>query len=113
MDTKSQKSFGGSTSMPLEAAHQQNIPSIDLPKGGGAIKGIEEKFQMNPVTGSLTLTIPIPTSPSRNGFSPTLAVSYDSGNGNSIFGLGWQMPLPSITRKTDNVIPQYNDGVDS
>ena len=27
-------------------------PSISLPKGGGAIKGIGEKFAANPVTGT-------------------------------------------------------------
>lgn len=26
------------------------VPSISLPKGGGAIKGIDEKFSVNPIT---------------------------------------------------------------
>jgi hypothetical protein len=43
-------------------------PSVSLPKGGGAIKGIGEKFAANPVTGTGSLTIPLPLSPGRSGF---------------------------------------------
>ena len=34
-------------------------PVVSLPKGGGAIAGIREKFSMNPVTGTGSLSIPI------------------------------------------------------
>jgi len=54
------------------------IPSISLPKGGGAIQGIGEKFAANPVTGTGTMTVPIATSPARSGFGPQLSLSYDS-----------------------------------
>jgi RHS repeat-associated protein len=92
---------------------QQAAPSISLPKGGGAIKGIGEKFAANPVTGTGSLTVPIATSPGRSGFGPQLSLSYDSGAGNGPFGLGWQLSLPSITRKTDKGIPRYNDADES
>jgi RHS repeat-associated protein len=84
-------------------------PTINLPKGGGAIKGIGEKFAANPVTGTGYMTVPIATSPCRSGFGPQLGLSYDSGAGNGSFGFGWQLPLPSITRKTDKGLPQYRD----
>ena len=45
-------------------------PSITLPKGGGAIRGIGEKFAANPVTGTGSMTVPIATSPGRSGFGP-------------------------------------------
>ena len=45
-------------------------PTISLPKGGGAIKGIGEKFAANPATGTGSLTVPIATSPGRVGFGP-------------------------------------------
>ncbi len=32
-------------------------PSLSLPKGGGAIRGIGEKFTTNPATGTGTLTV--------------------------------------------------------
>ncbi|EIJ33096.1 SpvB/TcaC N-terminal domain-containing protein [Thiothrix nivea] len=88
-------------------------PAISLPKGGGAIRGMGEKFAANPVTGTGSLSVPIATSPGRNGFGPQLALSYDSGAGNGIFGLGWNLALPSITRRTDKGLPQYRDGENS
>jgi RHS repeat-associated protein len=90
-----------------------HAPAISLPKGGGAIRGIGEKFSANPVTGTGTLTVPIFTSPGRSGFGPQLSLSYDSGAGNGPFGLGWRLALPSITRKTDKGLPRYFDAEES
>src|SRR5829696_2570972 len=82
-------------------------PSVALPKGGGAIRGIGEKFAANPVTGTGSMTVPIATSPGRSGFGPQLALAYDSGAGNGTFGFGWTLAVPAITRKTDKGLPQY------
>jgi RHS repeat-associated protein len=90
-----------------------HAPSLSLPKGGGAIRGIGEKFTANPVTGTGALTVPIATSPGRSGFGPQLSLSYDSGSGNGPFGLGWSLSLPSITRKTDKGLPRYQDAYES
>jgi RHS repeat-associated protein len=84
-------------------------PQISLPKGGGAVRGIGEKFAANPVTGTGSMSVPIATSPGRSGFGPQLSLSYDSGAGNGSFGFGWSHSLPSITRKTDKGLPQYLD----
>jgi RHS repeat-associated protein len=88
-------------------------PAIAVPKGGGAIRSIGEKFAANPVTGTGSLSVSIPTSPGRSGFGPQLALSYDSGAGNGPFGFGWQLSLPSITRKTDKGLPSYRDDEES
>ena len=88
------------------------VPSISLPKGGGAIKGIDEKFSVNAVNGTSSFSIPLPFSPAR-GVSPSLNLSYNSGAGNGIFGLGWNLSLGSIKRKTDKGLPQYLDYIDS
>ena len=88
------------------------IPSITLPKGGGAIKGISEKFSVNAVNGTTSFSIPLPFSAAR-GVSPETNLSYDSGAGNGIFGLGWSMGLTSIKRKTDKELPRYIDASDS
>src|SRR6185503_20115221 len=90
-----------------------SAPSVSLPKGGGAIKGIGEKFAANPVTGTGSLTIPLPLSPGRSGFTPALSLSYDSGAGNGPFGFGWSVGYPSITRRTDRGLPQYLDNKES
>jgi RHS repeat-associated protein len=88
---------------------QFSAPQINLPKGGGAIRGIGEKFSANAVTGTGSLSIPIAVSPARSGFSPQLSLQYDSGSGNGPFGMGWALSAPSITRKTDKGLPQYRD----
>src|SRR5664279_2137246 len=76
-------------------------PPISLPKGGGAIRGIGEKFSVNSVSGTGSLSVPIAASPGREGFGPNLSLNYDSGAGNGPFGLGWSLSLPAITRRTD------------
>ncbi|MBS1914586.1 MAG: toxin [Bacteroidetes bacterium] len=88
-------------------------PSITLPKGGGALKGIGEKFAANPVNGTGSMSIPIDVSHSRSDLQPALTLSYDSGSGNEPFGLGWHLTLPNITRKTDKGLPQYQDARES
>src|SRR5215475_3175076 len=88
-------------------------PTLELPKGGGAVRGIGEKFAANPVTGTASLSVPIATSPGRAGFGPQLSLSYDSGSGNGPFGFGWSLSLPQITRRTDKGLPKYDDANES
>jgi len=87
-------------------------PSVSLPKGGGAIRDIGEKFAVTAATGTASLAVPVATSPGRAGFGPSLSLEYDSGAGNSPFGLGWHISLPAITRKTDKGLPRYHDDPD-
>jgi hypothetical protein len=35
-----------------ESRHSVSAPAISLPKGGGAIRGIDKKFVANPITGT-------------------------------------------------------------
>jgi RHS repeat-associated protein len=81
-------------------------------KGGGAIRGIGEKFATNPATGTASMSVPLATSPSRSGFSPELSLSYDSGSGNGPFGFGWTLSVPAIARKTDKGLPRYTESGD-
>jgi hypothetical protein len=90
-----------------------SFQAISLPKGGGAIRGIGEKFAANPTTGTASISVPVATSPGRGGFGPELSLSYDSGSGNGAFGLGWTLSLPYIVRKTDKGLPQYDDANES
>jgi hypothetical protein len=88
-------------------------PAISLPKGGGAIRGLGEKFAANPVTGTGSMTVPIGISPGRSGFGPQLSRSYDSGYGNGPLGFGWSLSIPAVTKKTDKGLPQYRDAEES
>src|SRR5258708_3094046 len=108
----SQREGDSNMSVP-EQKGQVAAPSISLPKGGGAIRGMGEKFAANPVTGTGSMTVPIATSPGRSGFGPQLSLSYDSGAGNGPFGFGWNLAVPSITRKTDKGLPLYRDAEES
>src|SRR5215208_3763205 len=88
-------------------------PSITLPKGGGAVRGIGEKFAANAVTGTGSMTVPLPTSAGRAGIGPQLALSYNSGSGNDAFGFGWSLSTPAISRRTDKGLPRYADAAES
>src|SRR5262245_60831514 len=114
----SAKDLGTSPSPPSQSSSAQPsfavaAPKIELPKGGGAIRGIGEKFSANPLTGTATFSVPIVASPARNGFEPKLTLSYDSGSGNGPFGFGWTLALPAITRRTDKGLPRYLDTEES
>jgi hypothetical protein len=95
----------------LEDSPDQPIsaPTVSLPKGGGAIRGIGEKFSANPVTGTGSLSVPVFTKAARSDFFPKLSLSYDSGAGNGPFGLGWNLSVPAVTRKTEKGLPRYAD----
>ncbi|TMQ05472.1 MAG: hypothetical protein E6J91_40500, partial [Deltaproteobacteria bacterium] len=67
-------------------------------------------FSTNPATGTASVTVPIFFSEGRGKFCPQLALSYDSGAGNGVFGLGWSIGLPSISRRLDKRLPRYDDG---
>src|SRR3954468_7238169 len=85
---------GGEADRGGKESSQIHAPSISLPKGGGAIRGISEKFGATSVTGTGSTSIPIALSPGRAGFGPQLSLSYDSGSGNGPYGIGWNLSLP-------------------
>jgi hypothetical protein len=85
------------------------LPSISLPVGGGALRAIDEKFSVNAVNGTCNVTIPLPLSKARSSLGSSLTLDYNSGSGNTVFGLGWSLNLPSIQRRTDKQLPLYQD----
>lgn len=91
----------------------QAAPKIEVPKGGGALRGIGETFRNNPVTGSSGLEIPLGFPPGRGGLGPSVGLSYDSGAGNGVFGMGMLLSVPSVRRKTDQQLPRYRDSLAS
>ncbi len=100
---------GGATGDGSDSLAVGGLPAISLPKGGGAIRGIDEKLSVDQITGTARLGVSVHTSPARAGFGPNLTVSYNSGQGNGPYGLGWGISLPLITRKTSIGIPRYDD----
>ena len=82
---------------------------LSLPSGGGSVQGIGETFQANAFTGTANFAIPLTLTPGRSGFSPSLALRYSSGTGNGPFGLGWDLDLRSIARRTEKGLPTYDE----
>src|SRR5262249_53556031 len=63
-------------------------------------------------TGTGNFTVPLALPPGRNGFQPQLALVYSTGNGNGPFGLGWELGIPGVSRKTSKGVPLYRDRTD-
>ena len=91
---------------------EQTEKIISLPQGGGAIQGIGETFSPDLFTGTGNFSVPIALPNGRNGFQPQLNLQYSTGNGNDVFGFGWQLGIPGVMRKTSDGIPRYQDSSD-
>src|SRR5678816_2966383 len=85
---------------------------ISIPKGGGALHGIGEKFSPDLHTGTGNFSIPLTLPPGRNGFQPQMSLVYSTGHGNGPFGLGWILSIPGVSRKTSKGVPRYDDSQD-
>src|SRR5215470_11493826 len=85
---------------------------LSLPQGGGALQGIGEKFSPDLFTGTGNFALPIALLPGRNGFQPQLSLVYSTGNGGGVFGLGWALSIPGVSRKTSKGVPRYQDDKD-
>jgi hypothetical protein len=85
---------------------------ISHPKGGGAITGLGETFSPDLHTGTGNLSVPIGIPPGRAGFQPELTLVYSTGHGNGLFGLGWTLSVPGVSRDTSKRVPVYDDGED-
>ena len=104
---------GGGERSPRDHASKAGEPRVrieplQLPKGGGAITGLSGHFGLNEFSGTAQLNIPFPLPPGR-GLAPELTLTYTSGGGNGLFGVGFSLDPPAIARKTNKGIPRYED----
>ena len=90
-----------------------SAPSVAMPKGGGALRGLGETFQVNAATGTASFSLPLPISAPGRVLPPALSLGYDGGSGQGPFGAGFSLSAPHIARKTDKKIPEYLDREDS
>ncbi|MDH6222813.1 SpvB/TcaC N-terminal domain-containing protein [Streptomyces pseudovenezuelae] len=82
---------------------------ISLPKGGGAVSGLGEKFSPDLFTGTGNFSVPLAVPAGRHGVQPQLTLAYSTGSGNGPFGLGWELGLAGVSRKTSRGLPRYVD----
>lgn len=84
--------------------------SISIPTGPGSVEGLGESFEPQLNTGSAPYSFKFALPTGRAGLAPELSLSYNSGGGNSPFGLGWGVSVPHIQRQTDKGQPNYGSG---
>jgi RHS repeat-associated protein len=81
---------------------------VSLPDGPGSIGGIGENVQVEGNMGLMQLQVPIRTPDGFSGVSPQLALSYSSGSGSSVAGIGWSFEQSSVERMTSKGLPVYS-----
>jgi YD repeat-containing protein len=86
---------------------------ISLPQGGGALRGIGEKFSADPFTGTGRVEVPVAVPAGRNGLAPALSLAYSTATPNGPLGLGWALDVPGVTRLTSRGVPRYRDELDT
>lgn len=82
---------------------------ISLPSSPGSIEGIGESFDPELSTGTASYPVKLQVAPGVAGFQPDLTLSYNGGNSNGPWGLGWKLSVPYIQRQTDEGLPTYMD----
>ena len=97
----------------MSGKSNSSSPAISLPKGGGALQGIGEKFSPDLHSGTGNFSVPLALPPGRNGFQPQLNLAYSSGHAMGPFGLGWSLDVPGVSRQTSKGLPVYDDGADT
>lgn len=83
-----------------------NAPA--LPKDGASIQATSKGWGDIGLSGGATLEIPLPVSAAR-GFAPAMTLAYHSAAGNSPFGMGWTVPVNTVSRQTSLGVPAYTD----
>ncbi|WDG77605.1 SpvB/TcaC N-terminal domain-containing protein [Pseudomonas chlororaphis] len=86
-----------------------SVQSLSLPKGGGAIVGLGDSLSPMGPSGMTGFSLPLPVSAGR-GYAPALTLNYSSGAGNGPFGIGWQLGVMTIQRRTNRGVPRYDGG---
>jgi RHS repeat-associated protein len=85
--------------------------AISLPQGSGKVQGMGESFSAQLSTGIATFSVPFSLPHARGGAQPALGLSYSSGGGFGLAGVGWDVGVPFIARQTDRGLPNYDDQV--
>jgi RHS repeat-associated protein len=112
-DQKRRATTGGNKPRRESPFKPAGAAPLELPKSGGALRGIGEKFRSGGPTGTGGMSIPLPISACRGGIEPSLSLDYDSGQGHGPHGIGFRVPVAHISRRTDKGMPLYADADES
>ena len=89
--------------MAEQAPLQIITPSI---AGSASIATIGNSLGPVGTRGAASFELPLPVSSARY-LTPAMTLQYNSQSGNGPFGIGMQLPIPSIARKTSKGVPHY------
>lgn len=81
---------------------------VSLPDGPGSRDGLGDNASVNVNMGLMSTSVAIDVPAGFAGVTPNLTLSYSSGSGNSVLGLGWSMSVPFIERMTSRGYPTYD-----
>src|SRR5262245_16812614 len=82
---------------------------LTLPSGGAGLGPLGERFMPDLARGSGAYAVPLRRPKGPNEQSPAHSLTYSTGSGNGPFGLGWQLNVPRVERRTDRGLPAYTD----
>jgi RHS repeat-associated protein len=82
---------------------------VSLPEGPGSLEGIGDNVSVDANMGLMHHSVPIVVPEGFPGVTPSLALSYSSGGGNSLCGVGWSLELPTLERMTSFGLPEYDE----
>jgi hypothetical protein len=81
---------------------------LHLPKGPGSLEGIGENASANLAMGLLQYDVPLRLPEGYEGVTPALSLHYNSGAGDGVAGIGWDLGAPTIERMTKDGVPRYS-----
>jgi len=83
------------------------LPKLSIPKSGGSFNARTGGYEVgNQGEGSFGIPLAMP---SARGVGPALHLSYHSGAGMGVFGLGFDLTISHIVRSLDYGVPAYKD----
>ena len=82
---------------------------VSLPEGPGSLEGIGDDISFTYNMGTMGYNVPITLPDGFTSMVPQLGISYNSGGGGSIVGMGWSINTPNIERLTLRGCPVYNE----
>lgn len=92
---------------PIAPAGDVTASKLSLPSGPGSIEGLGESFEPQLNTGTYVFSVPFKLTKLRGAVQPDVGLTYNSGGGDGIAGMGWRLSTPFIQRQTDKGLPTY------
>ena len=88
---------------------EASASEISLPSGPGSIQGLGSAFEPSLNTGDASYSVSIDAPAGRAGHGAAVSLSYSSGQGYGLSGLGWALNLPSVERRLEQGQPSYSN----